>query len=563
MISDIDEPISEATAVVVEVAFPETPFGGVQVFGIAEEVVQVTFSPVPAPQPEIPDTPVTPELDDVFGTTPLVMGQDYVDVAFPETLASSFWIFLELRTINVVDVNPLNIWPGIVTNKTAAGFRVQLNGEPDSVNYYLRWVVRPATTNVVEATRYFILGPDTGIVSVPNGFAAQIPEGSVLASEPVSILLSDGGAGGMFSPPTVVLTNAAPMAGFTYTPSSTGLKVISGTNDKGLINPDPVNFTSILAPTTGYSFSGPSSGDVSVPSTNFTVTLLPGSLSGSVIITPNDSGDGGVFTPSTVALTEASPSATFTYTPASTGTKTLACTNNRGLTDPANLSYVSSVPLHLLNNLISYYKMDDAGGAATLLDTHGSNNLTGQSGGTGNPIATPIGTGQYLTASGYFTHGSNSGLQVTGDFTFQVWVRVDDVAPNFHAILWKSDWSTLTDYMIAHDPAAGLQFSAGSSSGATVSVGSPVALYTWAHLICWYDSADGKLRMRINDATTYVGPSAAVLVQTAFDFGVGYNIYGLIGLVDEVGFWKRKLTSGEMTALYNGGAGLPYSSFTP
>jgi hypothetical protein len=36
----------------------------------------------------------------------------------------------------------------------------------------------------------------------------------------------------------------------------------------------------------------------------------------------------------------------------------------------------------------------------------------------------------------------------------------------------------------------------------------------------------------------------------------------IVGLIDEVGFWKRKLTAQEITALYNGGAGLPFSSFT-
>jgi hypothetical protein len=29
-----------------------------------------------------------------------------------------------------------------------------------------------------------------------------------------------------------------------------------------------------------------------------------------------------------------------------------------------------------------------------------------------------------------------------------------------------------------------------------------------------------------------------------------------------MGFWKRVLTATEITALYNGGAGLPFSSFT-
>jgi hypothetical protein len=35
------------------------------------------------------------------------------------------------------------------------------------------------------------------------------------------------------------------------------------------------------------------------------------------------------------------------------------------------------------------------------------------------------------------------------------------------------------------------------------------------------------------------------------------------GMLDEIGFWKRKLTAAEITALYNGGAGLPFSSFNP
>ncbi len=33
-------------------------------------------------------------------------------------------------------------------------------------------------------------------------------------------------------------------------------------------------------------------------------------------------------------------------------------------------------------------------------------------------------------------------------------------------------------------------------------------------------------------------------------------------VLDEVAFWKRKLTAAEIAALFNGGAGLPYSSFT-
>jgi hypothetical protein len=45
-----------------------------------------------------------------------------------------------------------------------------------------------------------------------------------------------------------------------------------------------------------------------------------------------------------VNLTTGAPSATFTYTPASTGVKTISVTNNGGLTDPSSLSYTASAP---------------------------------------------------------------------------------------------------------------------------------------------------------------------------------------------------------------------------
>lgn len=94
---------------------------------------------------------------------------------------------------------------------------------------------------------------------------------------------------------------------------------------------------------TNYTLAGPAAGAVLVASAPFTVGLPPGSkVTGTVTVTPNDSGGGGTFTPATVPLTTASTSATFTYTPATVGTKTIRSTNNGGLTDPPNLSYVAS-----------------------------------------------------------------------------------------------------------------------------------------------------------------------------------------------------------------------------
>ena len=46
-----------------------------------------------------------------------------------------------MLVVNTDDADPLNIWPGIVTAKTTTGFTLQLNGMPDSDNYFLNWAV--------------------------------------------------------------------------------------------------------------------------------------------------------------------------------------------------------------------------------------------------------------------------------------------------------------------------------------------------------------------------------------------------------------------------------------
>jgi hypothetical protein len=65
-------------------------------------------------------------------------------------------------------------------------------------------------------------------------------------------------------------------------------------------------------------------------------------ITGTLVVTPNDNGGGGSFAPAAVNLTTGSPTATFTYTPTSTGAKTIRATNNGSLTNPANLTYTAS-----------------------------------------------------------------------------------------------------------------------------------------------------------------------------------------------------------------------------
>lgn len=98
---------------------------------------------------------------------------------------------------------------------------------------------------------------------------------------------------------------------------------------------------STATPATAVTMSGPTSGYVSAASTNFSIGAN-GVITGTVTVTPSDGGAGGTFTPSSVAINSGSPTATFTYTPASTGAKTISVTNNGSLSNPSNISYTSN-----------------------------------------------------------------------------------------------------------------------------------------------------------------------------------------------------------------------------
>lgn len=109
------------------------------------------------------------------------------------------------------------------------------------------------------------------------------------------------------------------------------------------VNPDALPGTDPV-PATAVTLAGPTTAVAGSPSSVFTASLSPngGTLSGSAVVTPSSNGGGGTFSPTSVSLTQASPLATFTYTPASAGNKTISVSNNASLTNPASIVLVAS-----------------------------------------------------------------------------------------------------------------------------------------------------------------------------------------------------------------------------
>lgn len=93
---------------------------------------------------------------------------------------------------------------------------------------------------------------------------------------------------------------------------------------------------------TAFTLTGPSSGRSGKPSTYFQAAPN-GPVSGTVVVTPDDNGDGGAFTPSSLTWTNGTADTkTFTYTPASTGSKSVGVTNDGGLGNPSDVSFTAN-----------------------------------------------------------------------------------------------------------------------------------------------------------------------------------------------------------------------------
>jgi hypothetical protein len=106
----------------------------------------------------------------------------------------------------------------------------------------------------------------------------------------------------------------------------------------GAAEPSPGNQ---LLPATAVTLTGPSTGPSGAASANFVVGVTPlaGVIADAITVTPSDNAGGGVFTPSSVTLTSSLPTGAFTYTPASSGAKTISVGNNRALGNPTALSF--------------------------------------------------------------------------------------------------------------------------------------------------------------------------------------------------------------------------------
>lgn len=222
----------------------------------------------------------------------------------------------------------------------------------------------------------------------------------------------------------------------------------------------------------------------------------------------------------------------------------------------------------LIDNLESYWKLDEASGNA--LDAHGSNELTDNN--TVGSAAGKISNARdfELANSEYFSRADNASLS-TGDidFTFSAWLNFESL-PVSCGILGKWGAAGSREYILYYIGGATnrLQFYVSNDGTAFTSVTASnhgaITTGTWRNVVCWHDSVNNQIGIAGNAGTANTASHTTGVSDGAQEFVIGRDSGGapggiyFDGLIDEVGFWKRVVTSGERTELYNGGNGLAY-----
>ena len=209
--------------------------------------------------------------------------------------------------------------------------------------------------------------------------------------------------------------------------------------------------------------------------------------------------------------------------------------------------------MSLLTNLAVYYSMDESSGSRA--DSVGGSSLS-EYPGTINGASGKISNAAHFVADGYQFY--LVGLNIFSNdqaFTVSGWYYFDADGATHTLADYSSGFNLIrySDNYIYASMRASSNTSIGSAAAVTIS--------TWYHVVMTHDPVGNTVNLILNDGTPQSTSHTAGTNGGANQLNFGDSGYSMRALVDEFGIWTRVLTSGEITQLYNGGAGLAYSSF--
>lgn len=239
-------------------------------------------------------------------------------------------------------------------------------------------------------------------------------------------------------------------------------------------------------------------------------------------------------------------------------------------------SYAFASPSSLNVGLVSYWALEEASGTRYdgeptpgVMDLTDNNTVANVAGKVGNAAL-------FVSANSEFLSHADSTELSRGnfDFTIVAWSKATTLAASMTiASQWSVTPSNQRSWRLLFNSALGKYEFEVSSNGTLVQAvadtifGTPVT-NVWNFHVIIHDSVNDQLSIQTNAGTpnTLGGYALGVHDSTGpFDIGArgtaGADHWD--GAVDELGIWDRKLTTTEITALYNGSAGRTCCPFLP
>ena len=266
----------------------------------------------------------------------------------------------------------------------------------------------------------------------------------------------------------------------------------------------------------------------------------------------------------------APPVAPTVTTQAASSVASTSFTGNGNITDTGGanatrrgFAYKTRLPSTLSSGMISYWKLDETAGSTTAVDAVGTNTLakggsaTFAAGKINNGVDLEAGTSDYLA----ITNAAQTGLDITGDFTIGAWIKVESTpgAGVYYPIVAKGVTIGNRGYYFEYHKSGGgterlgcLISDDGSSASEHYKAFAPTT-GVWYHVAMTYDVSAGTAEFFVNGSSlgTVAGGKTSIY-NNAGEFHIGENEGAYFdGLIDEVCFWNRVLSSAEITTLYN------------
>lgn len=251
-----------------------------------------------------------------------------------------------------------------------------------------------------------------------------------------------------------------------------------------------------------------------------------------------------------------------------------------GLTGSAGSAPSSPSGNGLLVQLKGYWSFDSytgssspaSAGGISIFNNGGGGGFIGNgliNGGCDAPICGDSGVG-------FYTSGVTN-LSFTNDFSISVWVNPNDgsgqtavVGNVFHM---SNNASTAEHVSVGLNSDAeqiwyGINNNSDGNQVYTQNFGWNAGV--WIHLVLTYNFTDSILSLYVNGQASnsfyvsqFSSSSPVTEIDVLTDFVVQPLAFGSMSAkADEVGVWQKELTPSQISALYNGGAGKAFSTFT-